>query len=231
MQKYVMIFLLLSQSLLALAQETEKITVRSGQDIATVLSSYGLYRLPAFTNGLVTFKDGSTGGGKMNYNVYAGEIQFIDAKGDTLSLANAELVDSVQIDTCLFFYRKGYLQVVAGNGSTKLLMKQHIEFRPVKIGAYGNQSPGSSIENYGKASTSPYVNNTHLTLNEDIVVIRQTSYYLFYKKYREEKANRPGFLAAFPNLQDKIIAFISANKTDFSNGADLRRLMNFCTSN
>jgi hypothetical protein len=215
---------------IAWGQENEKITVKSGEDIAAVLSSYGMYRLPAFINGTVTFRDGTKAGGKMNYNIFLGEIQFIDTKGDTLSLANPETIDSVAIDTSLFYYKKGYLQVVAAYGSYKLVKKEKIEFRPIKIGAYGNQSPGNSIEGYGKATTSPYVNNNHLTLNEDIVVLKETSYFLFYKKFREEKASRQGFIAAFPDSRNQIDNFTSVNKINFKNEADLKKLLAFCAA-
>lgn len=224
--------LLLALVLVVRGQQKEKITVKSGEDIAAVLSSYGMYRLPAFTNGVVRFRDGTTAGGKMNFNIFLGDLQFIDAKGDTLAIAYPETVDSAMIDTSLFYYKNGYLEVIAAYGGYKLARKQKIEFRPIKIGAYGNQSPGNSIESYGRVSTaaSPYVNNNRLTLNEDIVIITNTSYFLYYKKFREEKAGRQGFLTAFPGIKDKIVDFITAGKTNFSNEADLIKLLVYCTA-
>ena len=213
----------------AWSQESEKITVKSGEDIAAVLSSYGMYRLPAFTNGTVTFRDGTRAGGKMNYHIFLGEIQFIDNKGDTLSLANPETIDSVAIDSSLYYYKNGYLQVIATYGIYRLVKKEKIEFRPIKIGAFGNQSPGTSIESYGKATT-PYINNNHLTLNEDIVVLKETSYFLRYKKFREEKASRQGFVAAFPALKKQIDDFTAANNINFKNEADLKKLLAFCAT-
>jgi hypothetical protein len=224
-----LLIILLQVVHIAWSQGNEKITVKSGENIAAVLSSYGMYRLPAFSYGNVTFRDGTKAGGKMNFNIYLGEVQFIDSKGDTLSVAHPETIDSVTIDTLMFYYKNGYLQVVAANGLYKLLRKEKIEFRPIKIGAYGNQSPGNSIESYGRATTSPYVNNNHLTLNEDIVVIKETSYFLYYKKYREEKANRQGFLAAFPGLKKQTDDFISSQNINFRNEEDLKKLLAFCT--
>jgi hypothetical protein len=118
---------------------------------------------------------------------------------------------------------------MANYESCKLAMKQKIEFRPVKIGAYGTHSNNTSAQTYESIST-PYVINSRLTLNEDIIVIKETSYYLFYKKYREEEASRQGFLAAFPGYKNEIQAFIKANKTDFKNLSDLEKLTAFCAS-
>ncbi len=230
MAKRILPFILLQLLHIAWGQETEKITVKSGEDISAALSSYGMYRLPAFTYGTVVFRDGGTAGGKMNYNIFLGEIQFIDSKGDTLSVANPETIDSVSIDSNLFYYKNGYLQVVAAHGMYKLVKKEKIEFRPIKIGAYGNQSPGNSIESYGRVSTLPYVNNNQFTLNEDIIVIKETSYFLFYKKFREEKANRQGFLAAFPAIKKQTDDFITTGKINFKKEEDLKKLLLFCAN-
>jgi hypothetical protein len=230
MSKYILPVSMMLLILVAKAQVTEKFTVRAGEDISKTLASYGMYRLPAFVNGTVTFKDKSTAGGKMNYNIYLGEVQFIDAKGDTLSIANPETIDSIAIDSNLFYYKKGYLQVVANYNAIRLVMKQKIEFRPVKIGAYGNQSPGNSIESYGKTSTSPYVNNNQLTINEDIIVLKSTHYFLSYQRYREVEANRRGFLSVFPAIKNKVDEFIDTNKIEFNKEADLKRLLAFCVA-
>ena len=214
--------------LLAKAQVTEKITVKAGEDISTVLSSHGLYRFPSFMNGTVVFRDKSNAAGRMNFNIFLNEIQFIKPGGDTLSIANPETIDSVVIDTSSFYYDKGYLQVLLNYNAVRLAMRQRIEFRPVKVGAFGNQSPGTSIENYGRVSTTPYINNNQLTLNEDIVVIKETSYFLIYKKYISIPARRAGFLEIFPDQRKKIEDFILANKTDFKKVNDLKQLLLFC---
>jgi len=226
--KIVPVLLIQFLMLAAAAQESEKITVKAGEDISAVLSSYGMYRFPSFKDGIVTFRNGNTAAGKMNYNIYLSLIQFVDAKGDTLAISNPETIDSVSIDSNLFYYNKGYFQVVASYENCKLVMKQKIDFRPVKIGPFGIQANGTSGLSYESLSNS-HVINSRLLLNEDIIVIRQNIYYLFYKKYREEKANRQGFLAAFPALGSQIETFIKANKINFQNLEDLKKLAAFCS--
>jgi len=209
------------------AQPIEKITVKSGEDLSEVLSAYGMYRFPAFKDGTVIFRNGSNAGGKMNYNIFLQLIQFIDPKGDTLVISNPETIDSVYIDSSLFYYNKGYFQVVADYGNCKLALKQKIEFRPVKIGAMGLPSNGTSGLSYESISTY-HVINSRLTLNEDIIVLKQNIYYLFYKKYRDEKANRQGFLLAFAGHKDEVDAFIRANRINFDSLPDLKKLTEFC---
>ncbi|MES1217461.1 MAG: hypothetical protein ABUT20_18275 [Bacteroidota bacterium] len=214
-------------NLFAQAQITETVTVKAGEDVATVLSSHGLYKFPSFKKGIATLKDGSTAGALMNFNVYLNEIQFIDPKGDTLAIADPATIDSITIDTNLFYYKKGYLQVVANYNAAKLVMKQKISFIPVKIGAYGAQSPGASIDSYGILST-PLATDNHLTLNQDIVVKKETIYSLIYKKYRDSPATHAGFLSVFPDNKKGIDDYIAANKIDFKKESDLKKLLLFC---
>ena len=230
LKKIILLLLILPNMLVVFSQETEKITVKSGDDIAAVLSSYGMYRFQAFTDGTVVLRNGTSVNAKMNYNIYLGLIQFIDAKGDTLALSNPETTDSISVDNHLFYYhRKYYFQVMANYENCKLVMKQKIEFRPVKVGAYGTYSPGTSAQTYESLST-PYVVNSKLRLNEDIIVIKETIYYLFYKKYREEKASRQGYLTVFPNHKNEIQVFIKENKTNFNKLGDLQKLTAFCAA-
>jgi len=230
LKKIIILLLMLPNILSVFSQETEKITIKSGDDIAAVLSSYGMYRFPAFADGTVIFRNRTSVDAKMNYNIFLGLIQFIDAKGDTLALSNPETTDSISIDNNLFYYdKKYYFQVMANYENCKLVMKQKIEFRPVTVGAYGTYSPGTSAQTYESLST-PYIVNSKLTLNEDIIVIKETIYYLFYKKYREEKASRQGYLTVFPNHKNEIQVFIKENKTNFNKLGDLQKLTAFCAA-
>ena len=230
MLKKIIFFLLVSfAGLMATAQETEQITVKAGEDIATVLSSYGMYRFPAFTEGTVAFKGGKIASGKMNYNIYLTLLQFIDANGDTLAISDPETIDSVTIGSNLFYYKKGYCQVMANYNDCKLLMKQKVDFRPVKLGAFGTHVSGTGAQTYESLST-PSVINSRLLFNEDIIVARETSYYLVYKKYIQEQASRRAFLSAFPDYKTSIETFIKTNNTNFKKLDDLEKLMAYCAS-
>src|SRR5258706_12587281 len=141
------------------AQITETITVKAGEDLSEVLSTHGLYKFPAFNTGTVLFKDGTTTSAKMNFNVFLNDMQFIDNKGDTLVIDNPELIDSIRFDSTVFYYQKGYLQVVEDYSSTKLVMLQKISFQSVKRGAFGLLAPGASVEVYGRSGTGTPFNS------------------------------------------------------------------------
>ncbi len=228
MQIKTIFFLLLQAVMLAAtAQQTEKISIKAGEDITAVLSTHGMYRFPAFITGTVYFKNGGMASAKMNYHTYLGLIQFISPKGDTLALAHPETIDSISIDSNLFYYRKDYFQVMSNNKGYQVAMQQKIEFRSVKIGAMGIPANGTSIDDY-QSLLVPGVNSARLVLNEDITVVTQKIYFLFYKKYRQEEASYEGFSNAFPGHQKEIRAFIKANHTAFGKLEDLEKLTAFC---
>jgi hypothetical protein len=93
-----------------LAQITERKIVRAGEDIAPAISPTGHYRFAQFTNGIVRMKHGNISKTRLNLHIWKGEMQFIDSKGDTLSIAQPEFVDNIHIgeNTRFVFADKGY---------------------------------------------------------------------------------------------------------------------------
>lgn len=223
----VLFFMMLAFLSQVYGQEQEKIVIKSGNDVSEVLSSYGMYRFPAFTDGLVTFRNSARATGKMNYNVYLGLIQFINSKGDTLAISNPETIDSAAVNNKIFYYRDGYCQEVEDYGNFKLVMKQQVRFTPVKLGALGLPANGTGAQTYESMST-PQVVNSKLSFNEDIIVVKKTIYLLFYKKYLQESATVKGFINLFPAFKERIQAFVKDNKINFSKQDDLKKIAAFC---
>lgn len=213
-----------------MAQElTKTYKVSAGEDISAALSIYGVYKFPDFIYGLVLFKDGTNTKAKMNFNVFLNDMQFIDNKGDTLAISQAELIDSIKLDTTTFYFDKGYCEIIADYSTTKLISREKVNYEIIKKGAYGLPARGASIETYGVSGIN-YNPAKKLTLNEDVVIKKETSYMLSYKKYRTVRANEKGFLSAFPDMKKDILDFIAANKTDFTNEENLLSLLKFCTA-
>src|SRR5687767_11268822 len=79
------------------AQITERIIVKAGDDIGSAISPTGHYRFAEFTEGTVTMRYGSKSKTRFNYHICNGEMQFIDAKGDTLTISQTEYIDNINI--------------------------------------------------------------------------------------------------------------------------------------
>jgi len=210
------------------AQISETITVKAGEDLSAILSSHGLYKFPSFIYGTVLFKDGTSTKAKMNFNVFLNDMQFIDNKGDTLAIDNASLIDSLKLDSNVFYYQKGYFYIVKDYSDIKLVMQEKINFENVKKGAYGLPSRASSIDTYGGA-TSGFNSINQYILNEDIIVKKETTYRLAYKKFRSEPATRTGFLNVFHDIKKETSDFIETNNINFKRESDIKKLFDFCT--
>ena len=219
--------LLLIDSSLMIAQKTETITVKAGQDLSSAVSSHGLYKFPDFIYGTVLFRDGNTTKAKMNFNVFLNDMVFIDNKNDTLAIDNPGLIDSIKLDSNVFYYEKGYFYIVKDNGDVKLVMQEKLSFENVKVGAYGLPARAASIETYGGAATRFNTFN-QLILNEDVVIKKETQYLLTYKKFRSTKANISGFFTAFPDIKKELQGFAETNNINFKKEEDLKKLMQFC---
>jgi len=210
------------------AQTTERIVIKAGEDISAALSSHGMYRFATFKPGIVKFKDGTFGKALLNYNVILNDIQFINPNGDTLALTDISLIDTIRIDSSVFYYEKGYVQVINDYKDIKLVMRQVNTFQYLKKGALGLPNPTVHTFSYEQVPSESY-NGTRLLINEDIVVLKEISYYLVFKKYRQTPAVYEGFLKAFPGLKQEIHQYVNENKIDFKLEGDLNRLLKFCS--
>lgn len=208
-------------------QTTERIVIKAGEDISAALASHGMYRFASFKPGIVKFKDGTFGKALLNYNVILNDVQFINPKGDTLSLADENLIDSIHIDTTVFYYEKGYVQVINDYTETKLVMRQINTVQYLKKGALGLPNPTVHAFSYEQAQTTDYV-GLKLMINEDVVLIKETAYYLVYKKFRQTPAGLNGFIKVFPSLEKEIQHYADENKINFKSAADLNKLLKFC---
>ena len=209
------------------AQTKERIVLKAGEDISAALSSHGMYRFATFKPGIVKFKDGTFGKALLNYNVILNNIQFINPKGDTLALDDLNLIDSIRIDSNVFYYDKGYVQVINDNNDIKLVMRQVNSFQYLKKGALGLPNPTVHTFSYEQVPNEAY-NGTRLLINEDVVILKETFYYLVYKKFRQTPAVYDGFLKVFPDLKKEIQQYADENKINFTLEADLKKLLKFC---
>ena len=92
------------------AQRPKTYTVPAGVEVKEIVPANEIFQFPQFVQGLVIFKDGTSAPGRLNYNRLIAELQFIDPKGDTLSLANEQTIRTVFIGADTFYYSDGYVR-------------------------------------------------------------------------------------------------------------------------
>jgi len=207
------------------AQVYEKKTVHAGRSLAEV--SY--YLFPSFRDAKVQFKKGGELVSKLNFNLLICQMQFIDPKGDTLNLARPDDIDEIDFDSTSFFYDKGYYQVLANINGARLAVLRKVSYEPIKIGALGLRNhSGTGTEEEG--SFVHKSGDKELTLNEDVDITKETTYFLIAGNGEIIKASRPGFLKMISKNSQSIKTYIKENKPDFNKESDLKKIFSFCTN-
>ncbi len=207
--------------------QTEKMySIKRGEVPDKVIPREAIYLLPDFTKGIVFFKDGSSSTQRFNYNSLLDEMHFINGQGDTLAIADAALINSVEIDSIKFYYDSGYIQQVFTQGNYKLAIKHIWKQIPGKkdVG-YNMGSDAGSIETY---SVMVNVNGPigKLRVPKDVLFKNDNAFYIGDRFNHFHKANKKNMDALF---KDKHIAqYLEEHKIDFNKEEDLKALLQFC---
>jgi hypothetical protein len=207
------------------AQQSGKILIKAGEDIGLKLAKE-VYIFPDFTLGVVTSKDGSVSKGLLNFNLLNGEMQFIEPKGDTLSLADEQTIKLITIGKDSFYYDHVYLRLVASNPVVKLAIRERLKVvDKQRIGAYNQPSSSASIEAQNIYNSGAAIHR--LNVKEDILMAKETLYYLGDKYNHFILANKKNLIKLFYRKQDEIEDFLRANRIDMTRLEDLVTLMGF----
>jgi len=221
----VLLLFVLTYSCSANAQDSI-IIVKAGKSIYESVSKADLYEYPRFVFGKAFFKPGDSATGRMNYNKLAGQMQFIDFKGDTLNIADPRTIKYISINRDLFYFDDGYVKLIKEDNMIKLATKQTIRLAgKEKTGAYNTASSTSSITTYSSFTMEGKVYNVVPT--EDMILKKQTQYYLGDKYNHFTLANKKNLLRLFSKQNAALTAYLKENDVDFTNREDLEKLLQY----
>jgi hypothetical protein len=215
---------LVLQGITACAQINDKTIIHAGDS----LSKHYTWLFPTFGDATVKMRDGTSLIYKMNFNLLLCDMQFINPKGDTLVITNPAVIDSILLDSCSFIYdfKKGYFQILVSSGTVCLAIHRQTTFDPVPIGAMGTKSQAGGVEMVNSVSNRQ--GTFPLTLNEDIYVLKSTSFLLYYKGGGIENAGKADFMRIYNGDRRTFDQFVKTNKIDFNKQGDLEKLFQFC---
>ena len=208
------------------AQDYEKKTVHTGENLQEI--SYFLF--PSFENATIKLKNGGQLASKINFNLLICQMQFINVSGDTLNIAKPEDVDSIFVDSSIFYYNECYYEIFGTSDAGKIIVSRKASYEPVKIGALGQENQSGT----GIASFSSLIEKglgeKKLTINEDVQITEETTYFLVAPNTKKFKANKNGFLNFFSSNKQQIENYLKNNKINFNKQTDLKKLFLFCVS-
>ena len=210
------------------AQDSTYITIKSGDIVQEGLSSAEMYYYPQFTKGVVFFKSGTKATAKINYTRLFDQILFIDGKGDTLALAEEQTIKFIAVDKDTFYYDEGYVRIIADNDFVKLAEKQIWVVADIRKPGPHNTSTSTigvtSVRTFRQGNDA--VRNP-LTLDEDIVLRKETHYYFGDEYNHFARAGKKGLFELFNKKQRSIENYLKENKVDFNKKDDIEKLYEF----
>ncbi len=210
----------------ASAQQEKSYPVKAGEIPGEVLPKEAIYVLPAFTTGTAFLKDGTSSTLRFNYNLLLDEMHFINEKGDTLAIADPLLINSVVIDSVVFYYDKNYLREILRQGDYKLAIRQQmVQLKDKTRGGYDTPSELGSIKTYESVSNNSQL--YHLQVQRDVLFREITSFYIANASNHFLKANKKNFYSLF--ARNNIEEYLKEHNINFNNEADLEALLRFCT--
>ena len=208
-----------------LAQKTRTFKINPGEKVVDAIPKDEKYSYPEFIMGNVYFKNGQSYPAKLNYNSLFQEMQFIDRKGDTLSLADAATIKQIVINTDTFFYDKGYIKLVTDYGKIKLAGKEFIAFTDrQKLGGYGGEI-SARIDTY--KSIQDGTTFKELVAREILTFVKKTVFYLGNEFNHFKEANKKNLLDFYPSRSKEIKSYLKENKVNFSNEDDMKKMIRF----
>ena len=223
-----LLFILIGYSDLS-EQDSTLVTIKAGYRVKDVLKIADIYYYPQFTVGKVFLRDGSRAAAKMNYTRLYDQMLFIDAKGDTLALADEKNIKFITIDKDTLYFDEGYVRLIKNYGDVKLAEKQTWVVTDVrKMGTYGTPKSTVAITSVSNLEDpSGRAKAYDFLLNEDIIIKKETQYYFGNENNHFVRTSKKKILLLFPKHQLSLENYLKENKVDFENKEDLEKLAKF----
>lgn len=183
----------------ALAQSDDNIQVKSGEQLTPAQA----YLYPQFAMGTVYLRNGQTPTARLNYQLQLREIQFIDPKGDTLTLANVHTVQRIGLNKEMFVFDQNSLalKVLGEYGPVKLVQHHSLQIINVdKEVGFGQSSSLSSVNTYSShptATGSP----AKLEIKGDMLYSHKKLLYLINQNGLSVVPTRKAVLRGFPRTR------------------------------
>lgn len=233
MKKSTLLFICLAMAGFVSAQQSEGVMkVKDGSDISKNLPLTERFHYGEFLDGKVFFRNGRTVKARLNYSLVHGEVQFIDAKKDTLILNDKNLIDKIVIaaDTFYYYERYGHIKKVANFNQIAFAEKSYISnMGNEKKSAYGQYTSTSAISSFSSFSNGSGVQQS-LETNNKILLKKAVAYFLIDNNRDVLPANRGSLLKLFPKHRKSLNEYFKVNNTNFSSAEDILKALEFVSS-
>ena len=227
MKRIIVITALLTVLLQAYAQNIEgSITIKARENILTKLPEQAAYLLPAFTDAVVTGRDGSLSSGRVNVCLVDNSVRFITDSGDTLLMSNAENVSRIVFaDTVLLQVQDYFVKQMVVYGQKSIAERRQLKLTQQAESAGYSSIPAVST---AKKGTMVALDPTYVYEAETDYDYRMTTDLVLTDGTEVYSAKLSSFVKVFPDRKKEIRSFVKEHRTDFNDKQDLADLFFFC---
>ena len=199
--------------------------IQPGVKIINALPPEEVFEYPNFVQSEIYFKKGNSGLARLNYNALYGEIQFIDPKGDTLSLDDEATVRFIVILSDTFYFDKLFVKQVQAFGETRLAKRTFFKLvNSQKLGGFG-ETTGGSVDTYDRISSQGPVKDRVAT--EVLTLARDSALFLADRYRHLTRVSKKGLQSFYKGKESQLAAYLNENKVNYNDEADVTRLMQF----
>lgn len=191
-------------------------TIQPGGNLLDVVPQNEMYEFSQFEEGIVFLKNGVNSSAKLNYHFIFEEILFIDANGDTLTIANPEEVKYVYIGKDQFYYATNrFVKLDTTIGDIKLAIGSFFTtVNTKKIGAFGTSTEGAGVSQGG--FIAPDGRKMNLTPNVITTIAYKKALFIGSKFNQFTPINRKNIFSIYPEKEAELQRYFSENKVDLS---------------
>lgn len=185
------------------------------------------YYYPEFKTGLVQFRNGNLGGGKMNYSPLLEEMEFINDAGDTLALADAQSIKYISFGADTFFvFQKIFILELAFNNAVRLCERRSVSLvNRERYGGHGELKSGSVI---AVEQLSSGVNTMRQMVAKELLTFSDDRTYYFGDQYGNFKlASKKNLTDLFGQNYPGLENFLRTNNINYLKEEDLRLVLEF----
>jgi len=214
----------------AFSQNEDHVLVKTGQDAGKVIPFQDQYVYKDFREGQLYYPNSDRSETmKLNYNLLAENVVFINSNGDTLMMNRGEnIFKYVRIGGDLYHHDliEGYFLLVTREPKVQLAVKRSwkvLRGEPLVNNGYSTTS--SSVGTYTGIRSS---DTNRFIVHEDLVYHKAEDYFLITYDGRLFKANKAGFTKLFQDARSEIREYLRANAIDFEKQDDLKKLLDYC---
>jgi hypothetical protein len=213
----------------AAAQKKKSVTVNPGEKVIDKIPKDDLYKYSEFTDGIVYFRNNTIFPAKLNYNTLFSEMQFIDPKGDTLSLTDVHTIQYIIIKSDTLYFNKVCLQLIPCPGEVKLSRHVYFSFNNRERMTGMGTSTSVSADTYTTISSPSFLRE--LVAQERITLVKNNELYIGDRFGNFKPCNKKNVLEMYAAKETEVQRFIKENKINFNSEEDMQKLVGHFAGN